>query len=144
MISVRMKHRARARALEFMFGLEFTGHPWREELPKFWTTFEAKPAVREYAEHLIAGVHERKIDIDTHIESALQNWSWERVGRVEKTILRIATYEILHEDNVPFKVAIDEAIELTKSYASDDSARFVNGVLDRIHRTLTDQNTSTA
>lgn len=133
-----MKHRARGRALEFLFGLEFTEYDWKNEIEAFWKTFETKAGVAEYAERLISGVNDHKNELDAAIVGALQKWSWERVDRVERNILRIALYEMTHEEDVPAKVAINEAIEITKSYGSPESPRFVNGVLDRLREEMED------
>ncbi len=133
-----MKHRARGRALEFLFGLEFTEYDWKNEIEAFWNTFETKAGVAEYAERLISGVSNHRNELDAAIAGALQNWSWERVDRVERNILRIALYEMTHEEDVPAKVAINEAIEITKNYGSSESTRFVNGVLDRLREEMED------
>lgn len=138
MASPQLKRRARARALEFLFGIEFTRYDWEAELERFWSTFESKPEVREYAETLVVGVHRHRDELDGAIKDALKNWSWDRVDRVERNVLRIALYEMMYLADVPAKVAINEAIELTKSYGSDDSPKFVNGVLDRVNKKMED------
>ena len=74
----------------------------------------------------------RRQALDERIDSALRNWTPERVGRVERNILRVALYEMDYEDDVPKKVAINEAIEISKEYGSDEAPRFINGVLDRL------------
>ncbi len=127
-----MRRKARCRALELLFGLEFTQDDWRTALVAFWKTFESKESVREYTEILIAGVCEGRDALDEDIDAALTGWTPERVGRVERNVLRIAVFEMVFVDDVPPKVAINEAIELAKSYGSDESPGFVNAVLDRI------------
>ncbi len=127
-----MRRKARSRALEYLFGLEFTGNEWKSGLPKFWEKYEAKPQVRDYAEVLIDGVMTRKDDIDERIQGALTNWNWDRIDPVERCLLRIALYEIIWCDDVPPTVAINEAIEIAKLYGGDESPRFVNGVLDKL------------
>ncbi len=129
-----VRRRARERALQFLFGLEFTHYDWYEVVDDFWDTRPSKPAVKQYARHLIEGVEENLPDLDEEISKALENWSVERVGRVERSILRIALYEMRHEKDVPTAVAINEAIELAKSFGTDEAPRFVNGVLDRLRR----------
>ena len=129
-----VRRRARERALQFLFGLEFTRYPWDEAIDAFWDTRPSKPAVRQYAIQLIRGVQENLPALDEEIAAALQNWSADRVGRVEFAILRIALYEMRHEPDVPPAVAMNEAIELAKSFGADDTPRFVNGVLDRLRR----------
>ena len=133
-----VRRRARERALQFLFGLEFTRYPWEEVIDRFWDTRPSKPSVKQYAIQLIRGVQENLPVLDEQIAAALQNWSANRVGRVERAILRIALYEMCHEPDVPVAVAINEAIELAKSFGTEDTPRFVNGVLDRLRRTSDD------
>lgn len=132
MISPKVRRKARARALEYLFGLEFTGNDWKTGLPRFWEKHETGAAVREYAETLIAGVMTRKEALDDEIRGALTTWNWDRVDPVERSVLRIALYEMAHRGDVPVTVAINEAIEITKLYGGDESPRFVNGVLDKL------------
>ena len=128
----RARRKARCRALELLFGLEFTRDEWRGALAAFWKTFETKESVREYTEILVEGVFDRREDLDEYIDAALKGWTPERVGRIERNVLRIAVFEMGFVDDVPPKVAINEAIELAKSYGTDESPGFVNAVLDRI------------
>ena len=128
----RARRKARCRALELLFGLEFTRDEWRGALAAFWKTFETKESVRKYTEILVEGVFDRRAELDEYIDSALKGWTPERVGRIERNVLRIAVFEMISVDDVPPKVAINEAIELAKSYCSDESPGFVNAVLDRI------------
>ena len=87
-----------------------------------------------YAEKLILGVIRNRAEIDQQIVSAAANWSLARMGTVDRTILRIGTYEILKVANVSAATAINEAVELSKSFGQPDSPRFINGVLDRIRQ----------
>ena len=91
--------------------------------------------MREYAKKLIKGVLEHAEELDGYINSALTNWAPERVGKIERNILRVALYEIAYTDDVPFKVAINEAIEIAKGYGTDDSPGFINAVLDKLRST---------
>lgn len=136
MNSPQQRRKSRRRALEFMFSIEFTNYEWEEAMPPFWETFDTKSAVREYAQKLIKGVQFNLEDLDKHIDGALTNWTPERVGKIERNILRVAIYEIAYTDDVPLKVAMNEAIEIAKAYGTGDSAGFVNGVLDRLKSTL--------
>lgn len=86
----------------------------------------------EYVERLRAEWARYGDTLDERIDAALTGWSPERVGAVERAILRLALLEILHLPETPAKVAISEAVDLAKTYSSDDASRFVNGVLDRI------------
>lgn len=134
--SPQQRRKARRRALEFLFSIEFTQYDWEDALESFWETFDTKQVVREYAKVLIKGIVAHKEDIDTHIDSALTNWSPDRVGRIERNILRVAVYEIAYTDDVPQKVAMNEAIEIAKGYGTDESAGFVNAVLDKLKSTV--------
>lgn len=130
----QVRRRARERALQFLFGLEFTGNDWEQAIGGFWAVRPSKPGVMKYALRLIRGVQENRAALDEEITAALENWSVNRVGRVELAIIRIALYEMRHERDVPVAVAINEAIELAKTFGAEDAPRFVNGVLDRLRR----------
>jgi N utilization substance protein B len=129
-----MRHRARERALQFLFGLDFTGYDWKDALEGFWRSKPTRPSVERYADRLIKGVCEERESLDQSITEALMNWSPDRVGRVEWNILRIALYEMRNREDVPPSVAINEAIEVAKTFGADESPRFINGVLDRLRR----------
>jgi len=86
----------------------------------------------QYVERLAAELQIHRDSLDTRINAALTGWSPDRVGAVERAILRLALLEMLHLPETPPKVAISEAVDLAKTFSSDDAARFVNGVLDRI------------
>jgi len=126
------RSKARERALQFLFGLDFTCYAWQHALEGFWIMAPSRPTVRKYAHALIRGVCMNREALDADIDSALQHWAPERVGRVERNILRVALFEMRHAPDVPGAVAIDEAIELAKTFGTDDAPRFVNGVLDRL------------
>lgn len=85
-----------------------------------------------YTKRLITGVTERIDDIDNVIRANLKRWSFSRIALVEKTLLRIAVYELLYEDDIPVGVAMNEAIELAHIYGDTDSGKFINGVLANI------------
>ena len=101
---------------------------------------EAKRAASEpdrmeswlYAREIVDGVADHREEIDELIASYAQGWSLDRMPHVDRALLRLSSWEILHNDEVPTAVAIDEAVELAKEYSTEDSGRFVNGVLGRI------------
>ena len=138
MAAISVRRRARERALQFLFGLDFTHYAWEETLEDFWKDNPAKPGVKRYARELVRGVCQHHEELDEQIIEALDNWSPERVGHVERVALRIALYEMRYRDDVPPSVAINEAIEVVKRFGTDDAPRFVNGVLDRLRRTIAD------
>jgi len=130
----RTRRLARERAVQFLYGLHLTRYDWANALDDFWAINPARPAAKSYAEQLIRGVSEHANALDEQIHAALDRWSPERVGPVERAVLRVAVYEMLHVADVPPPVAINEAIEVSKRYGSEEAPRFVNGVLDRLQR----------
>jgi N utilization substance protein B len=89
-------------------------------------------ALRQFAQSLVDGVRTHEQRIDQIIEQVAQNWTLTRMTPVDRSILRIATFEVLFGPDTPPKVAIDEAIELAKRFGTAESGRFVNGILDRV------------
>ncbi|ALS28400.1 transcription antitermination factor NusB [Paenibacillus cisolokensis] len=89
-----------------------------------------------FARELVAGVFERKAAIDRLLQEALTGWQVDRLSRVDRQILRLACYEMVFRDDVPPKAAINEAIELAKHFGTDESGKFVNGVLGRLIQSL--------
>jgi N utilization substance protein B len=103
---------------------------------QFFTTQEHPRAYYTFAEELVHGVLAHHPDIDESIRAYAQNWTFERIAKVDLAILRLATHELLHRPDIPPIVTINEAIELAKTYSAQDSKRFVNGILDRIKNHL--------
>lgn len=130
--SPEIRRKARARAIEFLFSLEFNQYSWRDALTMFWETFDAKPSVRDYCNDLVEGIITNRATLDETIDSHLSAWSPGRVGRIERAILRLAVFEMRFGDDVPRAVAINEAIELARRYGPDEAPGFVNALLDRI------------
>ena len=89
-----------------------------------------------YAREIIDGVIDHADAIDELISAAAQGWTLERMPNVDRALLRIATWEMLHNDEVPLPVAINEAINLAQEYSTEDSSRFINGVLGGIAETV--------
>jgi N utilization substance protein B len=86
---------------------------------------DAKPFTRE----LVAGVEEHRAELDDEIARLARGWDLERIAALEKSILRVALYELRHREDIPPEVAIDEAVELAKRYCGADAPGFVNGIL---------------
>jgi transcription antitermination protein NusB len=89
---------------------------------------------RAFAERLVHGVASSIADLDAVIERHAQNWRLVRMAVIDRLILRLAAYELLHEPETPASVAIDEALELARTFSEEDAVRFVNGILDAIHK----------
>ncbi len=124
--------KARERALQALYQIDVAAEGIDEALARFWRSFE--PVEREVmtlAETLVRGVAEHRRAVDDEIERVSANWRLDRMAKVDRNVLRLATYELLRTD-VPVKVVINEAIELGKKYGSESTGAFVNGVLDKI------------
>ncbi len=131
------RHRARRIAVQALYSREINDVPLDELLAFSWITGEdAAGADLEFARLLVSGTIEAADTVDTLIREHLQHWDLERTALVERSILRVAVYSLRFQRDIPPQVTIDEAVELAKSLASDDSYRFVNGVLDAINRTI--------
>ena len=134
-MSARTK--ARKRALDILYQADVRGDEFGVTLAA-----EAKRAASEptresswlYAREIVDGVIDNRDEIDEQITAVSKDWSLSRMPAVDRAILRMATWELLHNDEVPAAVAIDEAVELAKEYSTDDSGAFVHGVLGRIAR----------
>ena len=96
------------------------------------TETEPTPDVLEYARSLVTGVQEHHADIDSLITSYADKWAIERMPMVDRNLVRIALFELFWGDDVPVAVAINEAVDLAKAFSTEDSGRFVNGLLGRI------------
>lgn len=94
---------------------------------------------RDYADALVQGSWDERAELDGYIADAARNWRVERLAVIDRLLLRLAVHEILRHPETPPRVAIDEAIELARAYSGDESARFVNGVLDGIFRRLKEE-----
>jgi len=130
-------------AVQCLFQLDHNSTAFEEALPRILefkkddgTRLAPTGKAREFAEQLIRGVLSSQTEIDQRIRTAAQNFQLDRIGGVERAILRLAIYEMTHSLDVPPVVIINEALEIAKRFAAEDAAKFVNGVLDRIHHTL--------
>mgnify|MGYP001766104685 CR=1 FL=1 len=130
------RRKARELALMLLYELDFRPGDLEAVLREFWRDRVVPPDVRSFAEALVRGAHERVDALDQAIQNNAAHWSLARIAPVERNILRLAAYELLHRDDIPERVAINEAIELAKLYGSDESGAFVNGILDQIRLTL--------
>src|SRR5213592_2481478 len=131
------RRRAREVALQFLYQLDLRGEddpaPHEKE---FWTRHALSGEAKTLAETLIRGTTANQAKIDQVIEQYTENWDLARMAAVDRNILRMAVYEMLWTAEVPGKVVINEAIEIAKKFGTKESGRFINGVLDRIHKEL--------
>ncbi len=126
------RRKGRSVAVQILYQLEINGQEIEQNLPVFWEHHVHDDAVREFAERIARGVWQNRESIDTLIVDTTKNWSLKRIAPIDRNILRVAIYEILHCEDIPYKVTLNEAIELGKKYGCDKSGAFINGVLDSV------------
>jgi transcription antitermination protein NusB len=135
------RRKARIIALQTLYEVDSSQHPWSDVLrrnfdePVTENTNPVAPAdeaTREYARSLVDGVLENHDDLDRIIADSAPNWPLDQMSRIDTAILRLAIFEILFDNRVPLKAAINEAVELGKRFGSDSSSRFINGVLGTV------------
>jgi len=126
------RHLARELALKVLFELENNGGDAERSLQYHVAESRADAEVADFARILIQGVREHRAEIDVLLAEASRNWGLDQMAKVERTLLRIATFEIRYLPDVPLKAAINESIELAKTFGGPDSGKFVNGILGRI------------
>jgi len=125
------RHRARLQALQLLYQREVTGTDVLRILEDHsYSTEDGSP--NDFCREIAIGVEAHLDEIDALVGETSEHWSVTRMPLVDRNILRIATYELLYQLDVPPSVAINEAVELAKVYGGDDSSKFVNGVLGRI------------
>lgn len=129
-----MKKRTRARelSLQFLYQLDLLGDELMAELARFLRDEERDAETCRFAKRIVQGAFEQRLRIDTEIQAVAQNWQISRMAVIDRNVLRLAAYELLYCEDIPPKVAINEAIELGKRYSTSNSGAFINGILDKI------------
>lgn len=128
-----IRRKAREIALQVLYQLDISqGNP-KEVLDLHWENFRPSPKTLEYCKRLIDGVKTHQAEIDRVIEEHSEHWTLKRMATIDRNILRMAVFELLYCPDIPFKVAVNEAIELAKKFSTDESFAFINGILDQIH-----------
>ena len=127
------RRRAREYALQLLFQLELTGAELNQEvLEDFWDGRKEGNDVKQFTNSIVRGTSEKMASLDNTISKAAKNWQLERMAIVDKSILRISAYELLYRQDIPPSVTINEAIEISRKYSTEESASFINGILDKI------------
>lgn len=124
------RRRERRIALEILYQKEISGGT-SEDIIKARGLFKSTP-VPEFARRLISGVIMHMDRIDALVDKCADNWSIDRMAVIDRTVLRICSYELIYEDEIPIGVSINEAVELAKMFGDEDSSKFVNGLAARI------------
>jgi N utilization substance protein B len=122
--------KARKRALDVLYESDLRGTDAIGTLAE--RLAQSDPPVPEYAVELVEGVTAHRAELDALISTSSQEWTIERMPPVDRNLLRIGGYELMHRDDVPDAVAINEAVDLATRLSTDESASFINGVLGRL------------
>jgi N utilization substance protein B len=131
------RRKAREVALQFLYQLDLHGETDpRPHEADFWARHPVDEETRAFASALVRGTTSRHAEVDKIIAQYTEHWDLERMAVVDRNILRLAVYELLEHPSVPPKVAINEAIEISKKFGTGESSRFINGILDRVHKEL--------
>jgi N utilization substance protein B len=135
------RHGAREAALQILYQWEIGGASLDDTLATYWDVREHDPDAsgtgpvdREYAASLARGAADRLAELDPLIEAQAEHWRLSRMAVVDRLILRLAAYELRYVTDVPPAVVINEALDLTRTFSSEEAVRFVNGILDGLSR----------
>ena len=133
------RHQGRIIAFQTLYRYGVTGEDLARLLDLSWLGVEKleklTPEVRAFAQLIVSGTIENLTEIDAEISNSLEHWDISRVARVDLANLRISVFGLLYMADIPASVTIDEAIEIARDFGTDDSYRFINGVLDGINKT---------
>lgn len=134
---------SRETALQFLYQEDFTAGPGQgfgfdleARFELFCSLFQVNKKARPYALDLLQGITSRLEEIDRVIEEAASNWRLERIAATDRNLLRIGVYELTHGQDLPPQVVINEAVEIAKKFAGEESPKFINGVLDAVLRKI--------
>ncbi|MEE9168859.1 MAG: transcription antitermination factor NusB [bacterium] len=129
---------AREHALQALYAYEMTKGPIEEIISNQLTKRFSDENILRFAEKLVRSSIENSPDLDSRIEIKALNWEFSRIAILDRLILRIGICELIHFEDIPPKVTINEAIEIAKKYSTEKSGVFVNGILDSVLRDLKD------
>ena len=136
------RRRSRELAIKVLFHLEFSKDDPAEAFDLICNDFGAPEGVKPFSKELVLGVCAYLKELDGLIGETSENWRLERIAKVDRSILRLAVYELLHRDDIPPKVSINEAVDLGKKFGTEESGAFINGILDKIYGALISDNRS--
>jgi N utilization substance protein B len=139
---MRRRTRSREYALQLLYQLDMRRHESSvTTIQEFWAYHQVPADVKQFADRLVRGTQLHLSSIDQLIAGCANNWDINRMAVVDRNILRMGVYELLHVEDVPPKVCLNEAVELAKRFGDEESSRFVNGILDTIHKRHTQRPT---
>lgn len=132
---MRKRTKAREYAVQVLYQVDLIHADPEQTIQAFWTYHTVPPDVKEFAIQLVQGALEHHEEIDRLIAAHANNWDIHRMAVVDRNILRLGVYELLYLPETPPKVCLNEAVELAKRFGDEESGKFVNGILDTIHKT---------
>ncbi|HIE12911.1 MAG TPA: transcription antitermination factor NusB [Desulfotomaculum sp.] len=130
------RRRAREAGVIVLFEVDIGRAEVREAFERRMNEWNITGPDREFAESLVFGVHLKQQTIDGIVAELSRDWRIERMNGVDRNVMRVALYELLFRDDIPPNVAINEAVEIAKRYAGEESPRFVNGILGKVAERL--------
>lgn len=140
---MRKRTKAREEALKILYQSEITRRPINAANDYYWVQKEKfDKTVRVFSNRIVEGVEQRLEEIDTLVSKYATNWQLKRMAIIDRNILRMGVFELLYAEDIPPKVSINEAVELAKKFGDTESSKFVNGILDKIHKTEVKQDSS--
>jgi N utilization substance protein B len=128
------RRKAREIALQMLYQMEVNPGEPEAALELFWKGLSASQQVKEFVNRIVEGVHVRQEEIDQLLAKHSEHWRLNRMDRVDKSILRMGVFEIMFCEDIPVKVAMNEAVDLGKKFGAAESGAFINGILDKISR----------
>lgn len=133
---MRKRTKSRECALQLLYQADIRQADPQELAKNFWNEQEepTESEVQQFANQLFLGTRSHLADIDALISKHADNWDMKRMAVIDRNILRLGVFELLHQSDVPPKVCINEAIELAKRFGDSESGKFINGILDAIHK----------
>ncbi len=134
--TIKGRRKTRELVVQFLFQTDFNPEPIEQASLDFWSDKKISNKEKKFADKLIEGVLDKKKELDNLLSEHAKNWDSDRLGSVDRTVMRIAVFEMLYCDEVPSVVAINEAVHFAKDLSSLQSGRFVNGVLDSVGKKL--------
>ncbi len=133
---MKKRHKARSLALQHLYAYEISGNRIEKIIDEIIEDAGKETEISSFAVSLVKKAVENGTEIDTQVEKIVENWDFKRVALVDRLIIRLALSELIYFEEIPPKVTINEAIELAKTFSTEQSGRFVNGVLDSLYKKL--------
>lgn len=132
---MRKRSKAREYVLQMLYQADITRGNWQDILNSFWLSNDQEDIsaeLKDFSAELLKGVVEHMQEIDEKISKYAANWKLERMAFVDRNIMRLGCFELIFREDIPPKVAINEAVELAKKYSGSESGKFVNAILDQV------------